>query len=67
MGQIEKITPAALACACSSKSSFCLKVGVRVILLTLISPITSVEKENLSLNIKNGQVPEERFNFNRCN
>ncbi|WP_179958648.1 hypothetical protein [Bacillus sp. SH5-2] len=46
MGQMKKVTPAALAFS---------------------SSITSVEKENPSLNIKNGQVPEESFNFNRCN
>ncbi|MBJ8187092.1 MULTISPECIES: hypothetical protein [Bacillus cereus group] len=45
---------------------FSLKVEVSTVSYAS-SSITSVEKENLSLNIKNGQVPEERFNFNRCN
>ena len=60
----KKVIPAALAFAVLASPVFSLKAEASTISATS-SAITSVEKENPSLNLKEGQVSEENSNVNQ--
>ncbi|SDZ42740.1 hypothetical protein [Bacillus sp. 166amftsu] len=64
MNHKKKIIPAALAFAVLASPVFSLKAEASTIAATS-SAITSVEKENPSLNLKEGQVSEENSNVNQ--
>ncbi|MDF2086151.1 hypothetical protein [Bacillus pseudomycoides] len=64
MNQMKKVIPAALAFAVLASPVFSLKAEASTV-SSGSSAITSVEKENPSLNIKEGQVSEENSNVNQ--
>ncbi|PEA80750.1 hypothetical protein COL25_25960, partial [Bacillus pseudomycoides] len=64
MNHKKKLIPAALAFAVLASPAFSLKAEASTV-SSAASAVTSIEKENPSLNLKDGQVSEENSSVNQ--